>query len=112
MKLKIGSKYWVLTNSMNFQKIGKNTFESLKYLVCMNIVVRMDDGQRFYFAESENDRNYIIIDEWNVKKNVFKSQDAYLHYMVQTIDRTKYEFDDFFKNKILESQQENPCAWI
>jgi len=116
--LEIGKKYWVLTNLEHRKVIGQSEWESLKHLECKDSTIKMDDGRRFYFDGEDSNGNPMSIQEWDIEQLVFKSPDDYLSYMVKHIDNLNsgdyggYTFDNYFKELILKSQNENPEAWI
>ena len=118
MKPEIGKSYWVLTDLNHKHNIGKPEWEALKYLLCKDSSVKMDDGLRFYFDGTDNNGNPVSIQEWELDQLTFKSPDDYLSYMVKHIDNLNsgdyggYEFDEFFKELIKNSQDKNPEAWI
>ena len=114
MSLEIGKSYWILTDLTHRKTIGRSEWEALKYLKCIDMSHRMDDGRRYYFDGMDSNGRVVSVQEWDTEQLVFESRDEYLKYMVSHINNLNsgdyggYEFDEYFKKLIIESQEENP----
>jgi hypothetical protein len=119
-----GKFYWVLTDTHHSLCLDiHHYFNDLKYLELSHTTHRMDDGKKWYFKNFEDGEDpYVVIDEWGIEQWIFKSQDDFLKYLTVHVDNLNsmrdseeqpmYYFDDELKQKIKESQEENPEAWI
>ncbi len=129
-KHKIGEFYWVFVDDGIMYESKKrfifdeDEFNNLKYLKLSHLTHRLDDGIKYYFINPETSEKYsvvekfIIINAWEMKYLVFPTIDLFLKNIVElscsTIELNShgYDFDDFMKNKIKESQERNPEIWI
>ena len=118
MDLTIGDTYFIVSDYTLPEILTIADFDALKE--CVYLGIDEDDCPVFrpvvihwkpYYTVK--DGNYMI----------FKSVDSYLVDLVTGIfnvnetvlvdeENLKYKFDDFFKNKIKESQEKHPEAWV
>ncbi len=119
MTLKTDNYYWVWVNTDIKETINDECYDNLKYLKLWDIGHRLDDGIKYYFIDDRDKiLKPIIINDWQLADQVFKSPDAFLKYLVNfqikmnTKNNFKMKFNDFMKNKIKESQNSNPDVWI
>lgn len=113
IKLKVKEEYWVLTDLNHSRIIDESNFNDLKLLRLTK------KGKYFTF---ENEHHQYIIREDDINQLVFKDQDDYLKHLTIHLEnlnldrnpheRLLYEFDDFIKEKIIQSQKNYPEKWI
>lgn len=124
----IGCWYWVLTDRSHSYEVGKKDFDNLKY--CLFTKIIEDERRKIvsYWFQHSNDYNGFVIPQHDSDKTIFFNIDEYLQYMVKKVKKLnsgelfdfnyiyntneQYRFDAFFRNKILESQDERPELWI
>lgn len=117
-KLNINNFYWVWVNTDTCERIDSSCFDNLQYLQLWDITHRLDDGIKYYFINSKDKTKPIIISDWQIDDQVFKSPDEFLKYLVGFKNKMNLKnnfnmkFDDIMKNKIKESQERNPELWI
>lgn len=119
MKLKVDNYYWVWVNTDTLELIDKSCIDNLQYLKLWDITHRLDDGIKYYFINSiDNTKPVVILDDWQVSDQVFKSQDNFLKYLVEFQNKMNLknnfnmQFDDNMRNKIKQSQERNPELWL
>lgn len=113
IKLKVKEEYWVLTDLSHSRIIDESNFNDLQLLRLTK------KGKYFTF---ENEHHQYIIREDDINQLVFKDQDDYLKHLTIHLEnlnldrnpheRLLYEFDDFIKEKIIQSQKNYPEKWI
>lgn len=113
IKLKVKEEYWVLTDLNHSRIIDESNFNDLRLLRLTK------KGKYFTF---ENEHHQYIIREDDINQLVFKDQDDYLKHLTIHLEnlnldrnpheRLLYEFDDFIKEKIIQSQKNYPEKWI
>lgn len=113
IKLKVNEKYWVLTDLSHSRIIDESNFNDLRLLRLTK------KGKYFTF---ENEQHQYMIREDDINQLVFKDQDDYLKHLTIHLEnlnldrnpdeRLLYEFDDFIKEKIIQSQKNYPEKWI
>ncbi len=113
IKLKVKEEYWVLTDLNHSRIIDESNFNDLRLLRLTK------KGKNFTF---ENEHHQYIIREDDINQLVFKDQDDYLKHLTIHLEnlnldrnpheRLLYEFDDFIKEKIIQSQKNYPEKWI
>ena len=113
IKLKVNEKYWVLTDLSHSRIIDESNFNDLQLLRLTK------KGKYFTF---ENEHHQYMIKEDDINQLVFKDQDDYLKHLTIHLEdlnlnrnpheRLLYEFDDFIKEKIIQSQKNYPEKWI
>ena len=113
IKLKVKEEYWVLTDLSHSRIIDKSNFNDLQLLRLTK------KGKYFTF---ENEQHQYMIREDDINQLVFKDQDDYLKHLTIHLEnlnlnrnpheRLLYEFDDFIKEKIIQSQKNYPEKWI
>jgi hypothetical protein len=118
MNLKIGNEYWVLTDLDHSYRLGKVEYDALK-LCILEEIYQENFASVFKFHEKEYIFNIYNLLEDEIEQWVYKSVDEYLRYLVVHIhnlnsseNNIKYSFDDFLKEKILESQEKYPELWV
>lgn len=129
MEFVVGKSYWVLTDLSHSLCIDIHHFNDLKYLELSHTTHRMDDGQKWYFKNFKDgedptlvDEPYVVFDQWNIEQWTFKSQDEFLKYLTVHLDNLNstrdsdeqplYYFDNEVKQRIKQSQEQNPEVWI
>lgn len=113
IKLKVKEEYWVLTDLSHSRIIDESNFNDLQLLRLTK------KGKYFTF---ENEHHQYMIKEDDINQLVFKDQDDYLKHLTIHLEnlnsnrnpdeRLLYEFDDFIKEKIIQSQKNYPEKWI
>jgi hypothetical protein len=113
IKLKVKEEYWVLTDLSHSRIIDESNFNDLRLLRLTK------KGKYFTF---ENEQQQYMIKEDDINQLVFKDQDDYLKHLTIHLEnlnlgrnpdeRLLYEFDDFIKEKIIQSQKNYPEKWI
>lgn len=113
IKLKVKEEYWVLTDLNHSRIIDESNFNDLRLLRLTK------KGKYFTF---ENEQHQFMIREDDINQLVFKDQDDYLKHLTIHLEnlnldrnpheRLLYEFDDFIKEKIIQSQKNYPEKWI
>ena len=113
IKLKVKEEYWVLTDLNHSRIIDESNFNDLRLLRLTK------KGKYFTF---ENEQHQYMIREDDINQLVFKDQDDYLKHLTIHLEnlnldrnpheRLLYEFDDFIKEKIIQSQKNYPEKWI
>lgn len=113
IKLKVKEEYWVLTDLSHSRIIDESNFNDLRLLRLTK------KGKYFTF---ENEQHQFMIREDDINQLVFKDQDDYLKHLTIHLEnlnldrnpheRLLYEFDDFIKEKIIQSQKNYPEKWI
>lgn len=110
IKLKVKEEYWVLTDLSHSRIIDESNFNDLRLLRLTK------KGKYFTF---ENEQHQFMIREDDINQLVFKDQDDYLKHLTIHLENLNlnrnillYEFDDFIKEKIIQSQKNYPEKWI
>lgn len=120
MQLKTGNEYWLLTDLEHTFIIGATEYYALKLCV-LDFVDIENYGIRFIFFEKENPTIVHSFIPNELEQWLYNSPDEYLRYLVEHINslnnnekenKHKYKFDDFMKQKVLESQEQHPEIWI
>jgi len=123
-----GQKYWIITKQEYSFSIGEAEYNALQpyFYKCKEKTAHHETVFCFY----KNNKEHIAIIKSDLHFCVFETKDDFLIHMVGYIEllnlvahRLKksnefknscesYTFDNFFKQKIKESQQINPEKWI
>ena len=113
IKLKVKEEYWVLTDLSHSRIIDESNFNDLR------LKKKKKKGKYFTF---ENEQHQFMIREDDINQLVFRDQDDYLKHLTIHLEnlnlnrnpheRLLYEFDDFIKEKIIQSQKNYPEKWI
>jgi len=110
--LVVGNKYWVATKKNFYYNIGEKEYKSIK---CCTFKSKKENPLNYdyvYFFEHD-EKGYYEINESELTYLVFETKDDYLFFLSSFVNKTKsFVFDNFFKQKIKESQQNNPEKWI
>ena len=122
--IRIGNEYWVLVDLDHDYIIGANEYHNVKHCIFKNLLE--DEGLvKYVFYPIEvpsNHEKFYDLYEWEIDQWVFESIDDYLYYLVMHVnninsafennDCPDHTFDDFVKQKILESQENRPEIWV
>ena len=133
MGLILGKLYWILTDLEHPYVLGEREFNALKLCVLQHYATIDHETIKYYFHRCDENgelddimNNCYEMCDWECEQLVFYSIDEYLHYLVRHVDNLNtnitdleftginigYSFDDFLKQKILESQEKHPEIWI
>jgi len=104
--------YWVLRYKHLHADINEQLFNELHKSILLNIVNVYSYKQ--YIFKSLIDYMFDIVNEPFVPCFVFNTQDDFLIYLVNYMNKLKYKcsIDNYMKNKIEESKFNHPEKWI
>lgn len=120
MQLKTGNEYWLLTDLEHTFVLGEPEYYALKQCV-LDVVEIVDFEVKFIFYERENPTMLHSFMPHELEQWMYDSIDNYLKYLVEHINnlnnnekenKHKYQFTDFMRNKILQSQEKHPEIWV
>lgn len=120
--LMLGNVYWVLTDLEHRYVLGESEYRACKQCVLVGYDTINHVNIKYCFRPTYDlpHQQYILYD-WECERMVFLSIDEYLHYLVKYVNglnaniyenKVAHSFDDFLKNKIVQSQEKHPEIWI
>lgn len=127
MSISINKQYWVLTKFDHEDIIGEKEYNSLELCTFKHIVEKDGETQYCFYPNVDKTEHYVVCG-FGLPNLVYECKEDYLVFLVKYVTRLNeigtqrsnnfydyysyYEFDDFIRRKIKESQQRSPEKWI